>query len=255
MKLLKIGKAVFIVVTSTVVNNAVFAQPLVGINYKIKQLESSFNGRIGIYAIDTNNTQVISYRDNERFPVQSTMKMIGVAALLKLSESQANLLQEKIHYTKNELIDYSPVTHHYSNSGMMTLGDLGEASVTYSDGAAINLIMKKFGGPKFTVDFARSIGNNSYNVTHYEGDLNSNPKNSDDTATPKDMAISVQKLIVDDALATPQKQQLLTWMRNTVTSYKLMRAGIPIGFAVADKSGGSGDYGTRNDIGIIPITI
>src|SRR5271165_6064577 len=62
---------------------------------KLAKLEASFDGRIGVYAIDTNNGQIIAYRSNERFPIQSTMKMIGVAALLKLGESNKNLLQEK----------------------------------------------------------------------------------------------------------------------------------------------------------------
>ncbi|HLX52472.1 MAG TPA: class A beta-lactamase [Aquella sp.] len=216
---------------------------------KLAKLEASFDGRIGVYAIDNNNGQIITYRANERFPIQSTMKMIGVAALLKLSESNKNLLQEKIHYTKNDLLTWSPVTKLHIEDGM-ALKDLGEAAVTYSDNAAINIIMKKFGGPKFSVDFAHSIGNNSYNVTHYDGYMNSDPKNPDDTSTPKDMAQSVQKLLLGNALAKPQQQQLLTWMHNTVTSYKAMRSGVPIGFAVADKTG-SGDYGVRNDIGII----
>ncbi len=189
------------------------------------------------------------YRANEHFPVQSTMKMMGVAALLKQSENKnKDFLQEKIYYTKDDLITWAPVTKYHLDKGM-TLESLAEAAVTYSDNAAINIIMKKFGGPKFSTDFAHSIGNKSYNVTHYDGYMNSNPKNSDDTATPKDMAISVQKLIIGDTLAKLQKQQLLTWMRNTVTSYKTMRYGVPIGFAVADKTG-SGDYGVRNDIGI-----
>ncbi len=216
---------------------------------KFIKLESSFDGKIGVYALDTNNNQIISYRANERFPVQSTMKMIGVAALLKLSESNPSLLQEKIHYTKNDLLTWAPVTKYYLDSGM-TLESLAEAAVTYSDNAAINVIMKKYGGPKFSTDFAHSIGNKSYNITHYDGYMNSNPKNSDDTSTPRDMALSVRKLIVDNALAALQKQQLLTWMRNSVTSYRTIRGGVPIGFAVADKTG-SGDYGVRNDIGII----
>ena len=242
MKKAFLSIAIFTIITKS------FAQPSI-IDNNLKQLETSFNGHIGVYAVDTNNNQIISYRANERFPVQSTMKMIGAAALLKLSESNPNLLQEKIHYTKNDLITWAPVTRNYLESGM-TLQDLAEAAVTYSDNAAINLIMKKFGGVNFATNFAHSIGNNSFNVSHYDGYMNSNPKSPEDTATPKDMAISVQKLIIGDTLAKSQKQQLLTWMRNTVTSYKTMRYGVPIGFAIADKTG-SGDYGVRNDIGII----
>ncbi len=220
------------------------------IQEKLNKLESSFDGKIGIYAIDTSNNKILDYRANERFPIQSTMKVIGVAALLKLSEDKdKNFLQENINYTKDDLVYWCPVTKNYISSGM-TLESLAEAAVTYSDNTAINVIMKKFGGPKFATSFAHLIGNKSFNVIHYDGYMNSNPKIVDDTSTPKDMAISIQKLTLEDALAKPQQQKLITWMRNTVTSYKTIKAGVPLGWAVADKTG-SGDYGVRNDIGIM----
>ena len=154
---------------------------------KLENLEKDFDGKIGVYAINTNNNQIIAYRADERFPVQSTLKLIGVSALLKQSSNDRNLLQEKIHYTKNDLNYWYPVTGQYVNSGM-TLEALSEAAISYSDDTAMNLIMKKLGGPKFITDFAHSIGNKTFNVEHYEGNLNSNPKNKDDTSTPKDMA-------------------------------------------------------------------
>lgn len=80
--------------------------------------------------------------------------------------------------------------------------------------------------------------------------MNSNPNNLSDTSTPKDMATSAQKLMLGNTLDKSQQQQLITWMRNTVTGYKTIRASVPAGWAVADKTG-SGDYGVRNDIGII----
>jgi beta-lactamase class A len=39
-------------------------------------------------------------------------------------------------------------------------------------------------------------------------------------------------------------------MKNNTTAYKKIRAGVPIGWTVADKTG-SGDYGVANDIGIL----
>lgn len=128
------------------------------IQVKLANLESSFSGKIGVYALNTGNDQIITYRGNERFPVQSTMKMIGVAALLKLSESNESILQEKAYYTKNELVGWTPITKLHLKEGM-TYNDLAEAAVTYSDNTAINLIMKKLGGPKLLTDFARSIVN------------------------------------------------------------------------------------------------
>lgn len=217
---------------------------------KLAKLETSFNGKIGVYAINTNNNQIIAYRADERFPVQSTLKLMAVAALLKLSESNQDLLKEKINYTKKDLMSWSPVTSKYVTTGM-TLEAMAEAAISYSDNPSINLILKKFGGPKFSTDFAHSIGNKTYNLADYDGaDLNSNPSKETDTSTPRDMAISVQKLLLGSILAQPQRTQLITWMRNNTTGYKRIRAGVPSAWTVADKTG-SGNYGIANDIGMV----
>lgn len=221
--------------------------PSVQVQGKLEHLEKELNGRIGIYALNTNNSEIIAYRSNERFPVQSTLKVIGVAALL--STKDKNLLKQKIHYTQNDLIFWHPVTGKNITKGM-TLNALSEAAISYSDNPAMNLIIKKLGGPKFITGFARTIGNKSFNVEHYEGELNSNPDDVRDTSTPKDMAISLQKLILGKILAPSQREKLIAWMKNNTTGYKRIRAGVPNGWTVADKTG-SGSYGIANDIGIM----
>lgn len=219
------------------------------IQEQLTNLEKTFNGKIGVYAINTNNNQIIAYRANEHFPVQSTMKLITVTALFKQSDSDKNLLQRKIHYTPKDLISWHPITGKYINTGM-TLEALAAAAMTYSDNTAANLIIKELGGPSAVTNFANSIGNKTFNVEHYEGDLNSNPNNPEDTSTPKDMAISVEKLTLGNILTQTQKTELITWMQNNTVGYKRIRAGVPIGWTVADKTG-SGDYGIANDIGIL----
>ncbi len=132
----------------------------------------------------------------------------------------------------------------------MTLTALAEAAVSYSDNTAIDLIIKKLGGVKAINHFAYSIGNNSFNLQHYEAYLNSNPKNVADSATPKAMAVSLQKILLSDLLSKSHRQLLLQWMRNNTTAYKAIRAAVPIGWAVADKTG-SGKFAVKNDLGII----
>ncbi len=219
---------------------------------KLEFLEKNFDEKIGVYAINTNNNQTITYRSDERFPLQSTMKLISVAALFQQSDSDKSLLQEKIHYTKNDLIAWHPITGKYVNTGT-TLEALSEAAISYSDNTAVNLIIKELGGPNKVTAFAHSIGNMTFNVEHYDGNLNANPNDAQDTSTPKDMAISVEKLTLGNVLTQPQRALLVTWMRNSTTGYKRIRAGVPIGWVVADKTGGGlgGNYGIANDIGIL----
>jgi beta-lactamase class A len=64
------------------------------------------------------------------------------------------------------------------------------------------------------------------------------------------MVNSLQHLALGDVLALPQREQLQTWMKNNTTGETKIRAGVPTGWIVGDKTG-SGQYGTTNDIGII----
>ena len=223
------------------------AQPIA--QPQLEALEKTFDGKIGVYAINTGNDQTIAYHAEERFPFQSTFKVMAVAALLKQSEINPSLLAEKIHYTNEDVIPWHPITGKYVNTGM-TLKALANATIRFSDNPAVNLIMKKLGGPQVINHFAHSIGNSSFMLKHYENHLNSDPQKNEDTVTPKDMAISLKKLMLGAALAPPQRKLLVTWMKNNTTGNQRIRAGVPIGWTVADKTG-SGNYGVANDIGII----
>lgn len=169
--------------------------------------------------------------------------------MLKQSSSDKNLLQEKIHYTKNDLNSWHPITGKYINSGT-TLETLSTTAISYSDNPAFNLIMQKLGGPQDVMGFAHIIGNSSFNIEHYEGNINSNPKIMQDNSTPKDMAISVQKLTLGNALTPFQRIELVRWMRDDTVAYKRICADVLIAWVVADKTGTS-DYGIANDIGIL----
>lgn len=218
-------------------------------NASLEALEKSFDGKIGLYALDTNTNQVISYRADERFPTQSTYKFMGAAALLKAASQGKVSLNKVVHYHKNDLGGWQPVTAQHLKTGM-TLGALAEATVSYSDTPAMNIITKTMGGPQFVIDFARSIGNPSLNVSHLEGNLNSKPDDINDTSTPKDMAMSLKTILLGSGLPPRYQTKLLTWMRNGTTGYQRIRAGTSNGFVVAEKTG-SGDYGVANDIGIL----
>ncbi|MBX9840144.1 MAG: serine hydrolase [Silvanigrellaceae bacterium] len=112
---------------------------------KILELEKSTEGRIGISAINTADNSQLEYRAEERFAFCSTFKLIGVAAILKQSMTNKNLLQEKINYKKEDLIAHSPLTEKHISDGMQ-IEELCKATITTSDNGAINLLMKKIGG-------------------------------------------------------------------------------------------------------------
>ncbi len=218
---------------------------------KIAMLEAAANGSIGVFAINTENNYVIAYHAKKRFPLCSTNKVMGVAAILKESEKNTGLLQRKIKYKKSELIAWSPTTKKHVNSGM-TITELGKAAITLSDNTAINLLMKEIYGPKGVTAFARSIGDDIFNLVRWEPELNTAvPGGLRDTSSPEAMANSLRKLVLGHVLAPKQQELLKTWLIENTTGDARIRAGTPSNWLVGDKTGTCGHYGSTNDVGII----
>lgn len=219
---------------------------------KLAELETTSGGRLGIYAINTANNTYIKYRPEELFPFCSTAKVMVVSAILKRSEKNPSLLQEKITYTQNDVdkSEYAPITKQHVDSGMSVI-ELCQAALDYSDNTAMNLLLKVVGGTKAVTSYARSIHDNKFRLDRWEPDLNTAiPGDTRDTTTPAMMAASLQRLTLGNLLASPQREQLQVWMKNNTTGNTKIRAGVPQGWIVGDKTG-NGQYGTTNDIGII----
>ena len=222
------------------------------IQKKLAALEASSEGRIGIYAINMGNGRHLQYRANERFPMGCTSKVIGVAAILNKSMRDSSLLSQKISYTKQDLKNWNPITEKHLATGM-TVAQLCAASISYSDNTAMNLLVKKMGGLEQMNIFARSIHNDSFRQDNGwpEEALSGGKGNLLDSSTPKAMAKSIQTLAFTDALARSQRKLLLSWLKANTTGDFRIRAGVPKGWMVADKTGTGAAYGTTNDIGII----
>jgi beta-lactamase class A len=227
-------------------------KPTLTVQKKLAELEASSGGRIGVSAIDTASNQRIQYRAEERFPMGCTSKVIGVAAILKKSMADNSLLQQKVIYTKKDLADWSPITKNHLADGM-TIEELGAAAISYSDNTAMNLLAEKLGGPQAINAFARSTGDNFFRVDHEWPEIaaSGGPDNVYDSSTPAAMEKIFQQIVIGNVLAAPQREELVTWLKNNTTGDARIRAGVPKAWIVGDKTGTGSSYGSTNDIGII----
>ncbi|WP_404324395.1 class A beta-lactamase [Cytobacillus firmus] len=220
----------------------------VNTNQKFKQLETEFDVRLGVYAYDTGTKKTIAYRSNERFAYASTFKPLAAAILLERKSLEE--MDEIITYTNDDLVTYSPVTEKHVKTGM-TLRELCEAAIRFSDNTAGNIMLEELGGPKGFEAALKEMGDTVTKPERFETDLNeAEPGDIRDTSTPKALAASLQKVLLGDFLSVEKRDVLADWMRGNVTGDPLIRAGVPSGWEVADKSGAAG-YGTRNDIAIV----
>nr|WP_106498326.1 class A beta-lactamase [Lentibacillus sp. Marseille-P4043] len=215
---------------------------------KFAQLENEFDTRVGVYAIDTGSNQTVEYQSDERFAYSSTFKVLAAAILLK--QNDIKNLEKVVTYTKDDLVTYSPVTEKHVNTGM-TLLEISEAAIQKSDNTAGNLLLEAIGGPDKFKQALRDIDDDVTQPERYEVELNEfMPGNKRDTSTPRAMATSLKKVALDDFLPDDKREVLIDWMKGNATGDRLIRAGVPEGWIVGDKSG-AGSYGTRNDIAVV----
>ncbi|WP_407257500.1 OKP-B family broad-spectrum class A beta-lactamase [Klebsiella quasipneumoniae] len=228
---------------------AVFAspQPL----EQIKISESQLAGRVGYVEMDLASGRTLAARRaSERFPLMSTFKVLLCGAVLARVDAGDEQLDRRIHYRQQDLVDYSPVSEKHLADGM-TVGELCAAAITMSDNSAGNLLLKSVGGPAGLTAFLRQIGDNVTRLDRWETELNEAlPGDVRDTTTPASMATTLRKLLTTPSLSARSQQQLLQWMVDDRVAGPLIRAVLPAGWFIADKTG-AGERGSRGIVALL----
>ncbi len=218
------------------------------LNDELAKLEDEFDARLGVYALDTGTSRTVTYRADERFAYASTFKALAVGLLLQ--KKAITDLEQRIHYTRDDLVNHTPITEKHVDTGM-TLKELCDAAIRYSDNTAANLILEQLGGPVGVEKSLREMGDDVTNPERYEPELNNvEPGETHDTSTPRALAAGLQAFTIGDALPEVKRRILIDWLKRNTTGDNLIRAGVPEGWEVGDKTGAA-SYGTRNDIAII----
>ncbi|MCA6095631.1 class A beta-lactamase [Streptomyces sp. SCA3-4] len=212
------------------------------------ELEMTHKARLGVFAIDTGSGRTVAHRPDERFAYASVCKAFLAAAMLKKHTLQE--LDRLVQVGSNVPVGHSPVTSRHVGSGM-TVRELCDAAVRYSDNGAANLLFDELGGPRGLQDALVAVGDRVTRADRYETDLSeATPGDPRDTSTPRAMAADLRAFVLGDVLAQDKRALLTDWLQRNTTGDKLIRAGVPRGWQVGDKTG-SGGYGARNDVAVL----
>lgn len=212
--------------------------------------EAATGGRVGLTVIDTATGRRFSHRGDERFPMASTFKMLLVAAILERVDKGQERLDRAIPVAAADILDVSPVSKRHVG-GTATLGELAEATLIYSDNAAANLLLPAVGGPAGLTAFLRRIGDPATRLDRIEPLMSeAKPGDPRDTTTPDAIAATWQRLLLGNVLSPASRAQLTSWLIANTTGDLRLRAGLPKGWRVGDKTG-TGGNASVNDIAIV----
>ncbi|WP_344402971.1 class A beta-lactamase [Streptomyces longisporus] len=216
---------------------------------RLRELEQQHGARLGVFAHNVRTKQTVGHRADELFPICSLFKTLAAAAILRDLDRHGEVLARRIHYTEADLVDGSDKTREHLAEGM-TIAELADVAIRYSDNTAGNLLLRELGGPTAITRFARSIGDPVTRLDRWETDLNSaEPWRITDTTTPRAIGRSYARLVLGEALDRRDRGLLTHWLLGNTTSGNRLRAGLPSTWTVADKTG-AGFYGANNNAGI-----
>jgi beta-lactamase class A len=217
---------------------------------KVSRLEREIGGRIGLAAVDSATGAHIRHRAEERFAMCSTFKLMLAAAVLSRADSGSLGLDQRIRYSRTDLLPHSPVTEAHVGEGSLPVETLARALVEVSDNTAANLLLALTGGPDGYTSFLRRLGDQVTRLDRIELALNSNlPGDPRDTTSATAMIADMTKMLNGSLLTAPSRARLLTWMRDCQTGRGRLRARLPPGWLAGDKTG-TGDHGAVNDLAI-----
>ncbi|HET9801504.1 MAG TPA: class A beta-lactamase [Chthoniobacterales bacterium] len=207
--------------------------------------------KIGAVVSDPKNRTHLWHRRDERFPMCSTFKLLAAAAVLQRVDRKEENLDRVVRYTQADILEYAPVTKQHVAEGGMKLGALCEAAISQSDNTAGNLLLQTIGGPNGVTQFARSIEDKVTRLDRKEPELNRwTPGDERDTTNPEVMCDDLKLLLDGDLLSQQSRKLLDDWLQHNETGATLVRAGVPSGWRVGDKTGRSGN-GATNDVAVI----
>ncbi|GII78127.1 beta-lactamase [Sphaerisporangium rufum] len=219
---------------------------------RLRALEASFDGRIGAYAIDTATGRTVGHRAGERVAWLSTFKAFAAAAVLhKARTTEPGLMDKVVRWTAADVKENSPVTEKHVADGM-TVAELCEAAITVSDNTAANMVLRQIGGPAGLTRYFRTLKDPLSRLDRWETELNDwSPKDRRDTTTPAAAGRDLRAVTAGGALTAKDRDRLIGWLAAAKTGDARIRAGLPAGWKVGDKTGTTSKYGTANDIAII----
>jgi beta-lactamase class A len=222
----------------------------VPIEAQLAALEDRDNAKVGFYGRNLGSGRTLAYRADDLFATCSAFKAYVAAQILRQVERGELKLTDEVYIDPALFVPVaSPITEP-ALGNWMPLSDLCAAAVRQSDNTATNLMLEILGGPPSVTQFARSIGDDRTWMVRWETELNTAyPGDPRDTTSPRGMGNGFSNMLIGNVFEEPYRAQLEEWMRTIVTGDTRIRAGLPPGWTIADKTG-AGDYASTNDIGV-----
>lgn len=228
---------------------------------QIAKIALEAKGRVGVTLTLLETGETVSFKDEEKFPMQSVYKFpIGMAVLQQVDQGMLKL-DQMIRIEKSDFVSpgqRSPIRDNNPQGVTMSLREILRYSVSESDGTACDVLLRVVGGGQVVTRYLQSLDVNGVIVATTEKEMATNEMvQYRNWAKPQSMAVLLRAFQEGRGLSASSRELLFQWMIESPTGPRRIKGLLPKGTIVAHKTGTSGTNRglTRatNDVGLITL--
>lgn len=229
---------------------------------EIVRIAAQARGRVGVACALPGRFLDCNLNAAEALPMQSVYKLpIAMTTLHAVQEGHLELSQ-KLRFVPSAMAardEYSPLRDAHPRGAVeVTVEQLLRRAVSESDNVACDVLLRAVGGPAAADAYVRSLGIEGIHIRDNEktvdGDERLQYRNS---AEPRALVALLRRLVDRAPLSAEHTRMLLGWMANSHSGDERLRAQLPPGTLVADKTGTAGQgrstMNATNDAGLITL--
>jgi beta-lactamase class A len=214
---------------------------------------------VGVSVLHLESGRRASHRGGERFQMASVFKAPVAVAVLAAVERGQLTLDREVEVKASDRRAWGPINDHWTPGMRVTVGRMVDVMLVDSDNTACDLLIRLVGGPasvekalvdrdvagiRISLDEKGMDAAAKKNRAAFEG-------GAQNGASPDAMAAFLARLFKGELLSKSSTDRILDAMRRCATGERRLRAGLPKGTEIRDKTGTA--TSCANDAGIVTL--
>ena len=214
---------------------------------------------VGVSVLHLESGRIVSHRGAERFQMASVFKLPVAIAVLGAVEDGRLRLDQDVEILESDREEVGPIYDTWKPGMRVTVAYMVDVMLVDSDNTAADKLIALLGKPAAVEQALVSRGLTGIRISLDERgmggeirkDLSALEHGEQNGATPDAMAALLVRLFKGELLHPPSTNRILDAMRRCATGGRRLRAGLPKGTQVRDKTGTL--RSCSNDSGILTL--
>jgi len=229
---------------------------------KINTIVSDKKATVAVSVLGFEDNVNYNKNGDKKFPMQSVFKFYIAAAILNEVDQGKLSLTQKISLNKSNLHEntWSPLRNKYPNGADVSLSEIIEQTVAFSDNNGCDILLKLIEGTEAVQNFMNSKEVKDFQIKFNEEEMHKDWNAQYQNYTTTNSANHTLKKFYDNKLLSKSSTNFLMsiMLRTTLSTNKIVEQ-LPKGTPVARKTGASGKNqdgltGAENEIAIITLS-